>query len=82
MTFLTQIKVQVIRKKREKIAKIGAIDKTAFPIQGLYQRSDRKSSIRSQPCIILNPKFPRIVLEVHISKIIISRSNFFISTSP
>ena len=39
MTFLTQIKVKVIRKKREKIAKIGAIDKTAFPIQGLYQRS-------------------------------------------
>ena len=36
MIFLTQIKVQVIRKKREKIAKIGAIDKTAFPIQGLY----------------------------------------------
>ena len=25
----------------------------------------RKSSIRSQPCIILNPNFPRFVLEVH-----------------
>ena len=24
----------------------------------------RKSSIRSRPCIILNPKFPRLVLEV------------------
>jgi len=24
----------------------------------------RKSSLRSRPCIILNPKFPRLVLEV------------------
>ena len=39
MTFLTQIKVQGIRRKREKIAKNGAIDKTAFPIQALYRES-------------------------------------------
>ena len=33
----------------------------------LYVREEtiyRKSSIRSRPCIILNPKFPRLVLEV------------------
>ncbi len=38
-------------------------------IESLYLNSDqlcayRKSSIRSRPCIISNPKFPRLVLEV------------------
>ena len=40
----------------------------------------RKSLIRSQPCIVLNPKIPRLVLEVF-KKIIISIANFSISTS-
>ena len=40
----------------------------------------RKSSIRSRSCIILNHKFPRLVLEVFQN--IISRVIFFISTSP
>ena len=43
MTFFTQIKVQRLRKKREKIAKIGTIDKTTFPVQGLFQRSGLKA---------------------------------------
>ena len=30
----------------------------------LSQENYRKSLIRSQPCIILDPKFPRLVLEV------------------
>ena len=29
-----------------------------------FKNEYRKSSIRSRPCIILNPKFPRLVLEV------------------
>ena len=33
--------------------------------QNFFRKSIyRKSSIRSRPCIILNPKFPRLVLEV------------------
>ena len=38
--FLNPNKSTSDKKKEGKIAKIGAIDKTAFPIQGLYQRSD------------------------------------------
>ena len=32
--------------------------------KNIYFNSYRKSSIRSRPCIISNPKFPRLVLEV------------------
>ena len=46
-----------------------------------YYLTYRKSLIRSRPCTISNPKFPRIVLEVF-QKTIISRAFFFISTSP
>ena len=39
MTFFNQTKVQGIKQKRAKVKKIGAIYKTTFPIQDLYQRS-------------------------------------------
>ena len=36
-----------------------------FNLQGINVSFEyRKSSIRSRPCIISNPKFPRLVLEV------------------
>ena len=36
----------------------------------------RKSSTRSRPCIILDPKFPRLVLEV-LSKVQLLEQNIF-----
>ena len=37
----------------------------------------RKSSIRSRPCIILDPKFPRLVLEVPTLKSTLTRVKYF-----
>ena len=43
-----------------KLRKITDINSNRYVCFAIY----RKSSIRSRPCIILDPKFPRIVLEV------------------
>ena len=43
------------------------VDNKVEPISNIDTKSKidyRKSSIRSLPCIILDPKFPRLVLEV------------------
>ena len=45
----------------------------------MEQKAYRKSSIRSRPCIILNPKFPRVVLEVF-QLILILELNFLLQT--
>ena len=48
----------------ERLNKIGIRDQNLHNPGLLGNYVYRKSSIRSGPCVILNPKFPRLILEV------------------
>ena len=53
-----------LRSLNEEILQSGTRLKTGVLIMASLSRDYRKSSIRSRPSIILDPKFPRLAVDV------------------